>query len=67
MCIYEYINKTLYVSVEKPEDRATCIVNGKTYEDGEYFEVKNEPELSCICQPGYEGKNVIIYFNYFCK
>ncbi|XP_032674879.1 kielin/chordin-like protein [Odontomachus brunneus] len=43
---------------EKPEDRATCIVNGKTYRDGEYFEVEDDPELNCICQPGYEGKNV---------
>ncbi|XP_072763964.1 uncharacterized protein [Anoplolepis gracilipes] len=43
---------------EKLEDRATCVVDGEIYKDGEYFEVKNEPELNCICQPGYEGKNI---------
>ncbi|KMQ89264.1 hypothetical protein RF55_11121 [Lasius niger] len=43
---------------EKPEDRATCVVDGNIYKDGEYFEVMNEPELNCICQPGYEGKNI---------
>lgn len=40
------------------EDRATCNVDGKEYKEGEYFSVENEPDLSCICQPGYEGKNV---------
>ncbi|XP_029659622.1 uncharacterized protein LOC115233382 [Formica exsecta] len=43
---------------EKLEDRATCVVDGKIYKDGEYFEVKNESELNCICLPGYKGKNV---------
>ncbi|XP_067203461.1 kielin/chordin-like protein isoform X2 [Linepithema humile] len=46
------------VCPENPEDRATCVVDGKTYKDGEYFEVKNEPDMTCICRPGYEGKNV---------
>ncbi|XP_014473598.1 PREDICTED: kielin/chordin-like protein [Dinoponera quadriceps] len=43
---------------ENPEDRATCVVDGKTYKDGEYFTVEDEPDTTCICQPGYEGKNV---------
>ncbi|EFN76038.1 hypothetical protein EAI_16141, partial [Harpegnathos saltator] len=43
---------------EKPEDVATCVVNGKTYKDGEYFTVEEDPEMTCICQPGYEGKNI---------
>ncbi|KAH0951658.1 hypothetical protein HN011_011268 [Eciton burchellii] len=46
------------VCPEKPEDRATCIVDGETYVDGEYFSIREQPELSCICLPGYEGKNV---------
>ncbi|XP_020289052.1 uncharacterized protein LOC109857291 isoform X2 [Pseudomyrmex gracilis] len=51
-CAYEEI------CPEKPEDRATCEVDGTIYKDGEYFSVKSDPELNCICQPGYEGKNV---------
>ncbi|XP_011641422.1 uncharacterized protein LOC105429889 [Pogonomyrmex barbatus] len=46
------------VCPEKPEDRAICNVDGKEYKDGEYFTVESDPDLSCICQPGYEGQNV---------
>ncbi|XP_011167652.1 uncharacterized protein LOC105201362 [Solenopsis invicta] len=46
------------VCPENPEDRAICIVNGKEYKDGEHFPVENEPDLYCVCQPGYEGNNV---------
>ncbi|XP_012539782.2 kielin/chordin-like protein isoform X1 [Monomorium pharaonis] len=46
------------VCPEKPEDRAICNVNGKEYKDGEYFTIENEPDLNCVCQPGYEGQNV---------
>ncbi|XP_074106913.1 kielin/chordin-like protein isoform X1 [Cotesia typhae] len=46
------------VCPEKPEDRATCEVDGKIYKDGEYFKVASEPEKTCVCQPGYTGENV---------
>ncbi|XP_043277607.1 uncharacterized protein [Venturia canescens] len=42
----------------KDEDRATCIVDGKTYRDGEYFEPAGEPHKSCYCAAGYAGENV---------
>lgn len=41
---------------ESPESIPVCEVNGKIYKDGEDFTVKDEPNLDCICQPGYEGK-----------
>ncbi|KAL6429458.1 hypothetical protein ACFW04_008251 [Cataglyphis niger] len=43
---------------ESPEERPTCNVNGKIYKDGEYFNVENDPDLNCVCQEGYQGKNV---------
>ncbi|KAL0132317.1 hypothetical protein PUN28_000241 [Cardiocondyla obscurior] len=43
---------------ENPEDRAICNVSGTVYKDGEYFNVEGEPDLNCVCQPGYEGKNI---------
>ncbi|XP_011684391.1 PREDICTED: kielin/chordin-like protein [Wasmannia auropunctata] len=46
------------VCPEKPEARAVCNVDGKEYKDGEHFKIESDPDLSCICQPGYEGKNV---------
>ncbi|EZA58364.1 uncharacterized protein LOC105276478 isoform X2 [Ooceraea biroi] len=46
------------VCPKTPEDRATCIVDGVTYKDGEYFNVKDKSELTCVCRPGYKGKNV---------
>ncbi|XP_011869483.1 PREDICTED: kielin/chordin-like protein [Vollenhovia emeryi] len=46
------------VCPENPEDRAVCNVDGKEYKEGEYFSVENEPDLNCVCQPGYEGQNV---------
>ncbi|KYM97704.1 hypothetical protein ALC62_11605, partial [Cyphomyrmex costatus] len=39
------------------EDIPTCEVNSNVYLDGEYFKV-NDPDLICICQPGYKGLNV---------
>lgn len=44
---------------EYPEDRPICNVNGTIYRDGEYFDVPNEPDLTCICQKGYKGKKTI--------
>ncbi|XP_018400827.1 PREDICTED: kielin/chordin-like protein isoform X1 [Cyphomyrmex costatus] len=46
------------VCPEKPEDRATCNVNGKEYKEGEFFSIESDPELTCTCQPGYTGENV---------
>lgn len=43
---------------EKPEDRATCEVDGKIYKDGEEFVSKSEPNKRCFCGPGYKGKNI---------
>ncbi|XP_011870035.1 PREDICTED: uncharacterized protein LOC105563235 [Vollenhovia emeryi] len=43
---------------ETPEDRGICIVDGQEYEYGDYFRVKADPRLTCVCKPGYEGKNV---------
>ncbi|KYN12308.1 hypothetical protein ALC57_15539, partial [Trachymyrmex cornetzi] len=42
----------------KLEDIPICDINGQTYLDGESFIVDEEPDLICICQPGYEGINV---------
>ncbi|XP_011684331.1 PREDICTED: uncharacterized protein LOC105447816 isoform X2 [Wasmannia auropunctata] len=44
---------------KKLSDRAICNVNGDIYFDGHIFDVENHPELDCVCQPGYEGKNVL--------
>ncbi|XP_011684349.1 PREDICTED: uncharacterized protein LOC105447816 isoform X4 [Wasmannia auropunctata] len=44
---------------KKLSDRAICNVNGNVYFDGHIFNVENHPELDCVCQPGYEGKNVL--------
>ncbi|XP_011167651.2 uncharacterized protein LOC105201361 [Solenopsis invicta] len=46
------------VCPENPEDRAICNVDGKIYRDGEFFAVEGEPDLRCVCQPGYKGNNV---------
>ncbi|KZC04274.1 hypothetical protein WN55_02163, partial [Dufourea novaeangliae] len=45
------------------KERATCEVDGKVYKDGDHFEIKSDPELSCYCMPGYKGENV----EPFCK
>ncbi|XP_074114878.1 LOW QUALITY PROTEIN: uncharacterized protein LOC141537656 [Cotesia typhae] len=58
------------VCPESLEDRATCDVNGKEYKDGEYFELESDPDKSCICQPGYTGKNeppFCIKLKYICS
>ncbi|XP_036144305.1 uncharacterized protein LOC105837357 [Monomorium pharaonis] len=46
------------VCLENSEDRAVCNVDGKEYRDGESFTIESE-NLNCVCQPGYEGKNVL--------
>ncbi|XP_037038687.1 uncharacterized protein LOC119076123 [Bradysia coprophila] len=50
-------NSSETVCPENPEDRPTCIVNGTTYKDGEYF-TTTDPEQTCICGPGYKGENI---------
>ncbi|KYM97703.1 hypothetical protein ALC62_11604 [Cyphomyrmex costatus] len=40
------------------QNRSICNVSGEYYWDGELFHVQNEPNLKCICQPGYNGQNV---------
>ncbi|XP_076752032.1 kielin/chordin-like protein [Xylocopa sonorina] len=52
-----------YVCLEEGEKRATCEVDGKTYQDGDYFQPKSDPDLDCYCMPGYKGENV----EPFCK
>ncbi|XP_043682162.1 kielin/chordin-like protein [Vespula pensylvanica] len=51
------------VCVNDLKDRATCMVDGKLYYDGDYFTVESDPDLNCNCQPGYKGENV----EPFCK
>ncbi|KAL2713248.1 hypothetical protein V1478_016946 [Vespula squamosa] len=51
------------VCVDNLKDRATCMVDGKLYYDGDYFTVESDPDLNCNCQPGYKGENV----EPFCK
>jgi len=46
------------VCPKKDEDRATCIVDGKKYRDGEFFQPAAEPQKRCFCGEGYKGKNV---------
>lgn len=46
----------IFISAETPEDRPTCNVDGKLYKDGEHFSVDSKPDLSCVCQEGYEGE-----------
>ncbi|XP_043473204.1 uncharacterized protein LOC122505562 isoform X2 [Leptopilina heterotoma] len=43
---------------ENPEDRATCLVDGKSYKAGEYFQPKDKPTTTCYCKPGYKGENI---------
>lgn len=52
--LFELIN----YSAENPEDRAICDVDGKEYRDGEYFNVAEDPDLNCVCQPGYLGNKI---------
>lgn len=55
---YESTKHGDFFSAESPEDRAECTVGDRTYRDGEYFGVESEPDLMCVCQPGYEGKTI---------
>jgi len=34
-----------------------------TYNDGQYFVVKGELDMTCNCRPGYEGRTNVYYFN----
>ncbi|XP_034952175.1 uncharacterized protein [Chelonus insularis] len=43
---------------EKPEDRPTCLVDGKTYLDGQEFIPASEPHKICFCRPEYKGENI---------
>ncbi|KYM97702.1 hypothetical protein ALC62_11603 [Cyphomyrmex costatus] len=43
------------------QDRSVCNVNGEYYLDGQSFEVQNEPNLKCVCQPGYNGNDTVNY------
>lgn len=46
------------VCPDNPENRPTCVVGGKTYRDGDYFEPAGEPGKYCYCGEGYTGENV---------
>ncbi|XP_051168112.1 uncharacterized protein LOC127285929 [Leptopilina boulardi] len=41
-----------------PDNPATCLVDGKILKEGDYFEIKDQPNTSCYCKPGYTGENV---------
>ncbi|XP_031841940.1 uncharacterized protein LOC116431103 [Nomia melanderi] len=51
------------VCLKEGEKRATCEVDGRTYQEGEPFQPKSNPELDCYCMPDYKGENVAP----FCK
>jgi hypothetical protein len=34
----------------------TCVVDGKTYQEGDIFYPNTENKLLCQCSEGYEGK-----------
>lgn len=51
------------VCLDDIESRPKCMVGDELYYDGEYFQVRSDPDLSCYCQPGYTGENV----EPFCK
>ncbi|KAF7996296.1 hypothetical protein HCN44_001928 [Aphidius gifuensis] len=36
-----------------------CIVDGKTYQEGEFFIPSKEPNKKCYCSAGYNGTNVM--------
>ncbi|XP_015120611.1 uncharacterized protein LOC107043577 [Diachasma alloeum] len=42
-----------------PEDIPKCEVDGKTFEDGDYFEPEGKPKKACWCGPGYKGENTM--------
>ncbi|XP_051168115.1 kielin/chordin-like protein isoform X2 [Leptopilina boulardi] len=41
-----------------PTNPVTCLVDGKTLKEGDYFKPKDKPNTSCYCKPGYKGENV---------
>ncbi|XP_033188501.2 von Willebrand factor C and EGF domain-containing protein-like [Bombus vancouverensis nearcticus] len=47
----------------KEDEIATCVVDGVTYHEGQHFSSISDPDLSCICMPGYTGEDV----EPFCK
>lgn len=42
-------------SLEEGMEPPTCLVDGKIYKDGEYFEPAGEPGKQCYCGEGYTG------------
>ncbi|XP_063982623.1 uncharacterized protein LOC135165338 [Diachasmimorpha longicaudata] len=48
-----------------PEDIPKCLVDGKTYEDGDYFEPEGTPKKACWCGPGYTGENTMPFCREF--
>lgn len=57
-----HLSENIYVVAENPEERPICNVNGKIYKDGEYFNVESDPDLNCVCQEGYKGKDDFMYY-----
>lgn len=51
------------VCVDNIEDRPKCMTEDGLFYDGESFKPSSDPELNCVCQPGYNGQNV----EPFCK
>lgn len=61
----EYKQCFLYVLAKGFSDRvddlrAICIVNDQEYLDGDVFYVKEDPDLYCVCLPGYGGNDKMI-------
>ncbi|XP_076643958.1 uncharacterized protein LOC143354094 isoform X2 [Halictus rubicundus] len=54
---------TTRVCLEEGEVKATCEVDGHVYNDGDFFTPHSNPQLDCVCLPGYTGENV----EPFCK
>nr|XP_033333990.1 BMP-binding endothelial regulator protein-like [Megalopta genalis] len=46
------------VCLKEGETRATCEVDGVTYNDGDTFKPKSDPDLDCTCLPNYKGENI---------
>lgn len=42
---------------EDPKNRSICHVDGEIYRSGDFFVPLDKPHLSCMCRPGFKGKN----------